>query len=344
MPEISVVIPTYRRPELLITCLQHLELQTLDKGLFEVLVISDGPDEKTRTAVDTYKRASELRIVFLSAPEKKGPAAARNMGWRNALSPLIAFTDDDCRPETGWLFAYVNRYRDFTRVSPVPGASAEDNEESQPGIMIELVFSGYTSVPIDREPTDHALNTHGLQNADFITANCACTRKALEATGGFDERYGTAWREDSDLEFNFINHGIPIIKVMEAVVVHPVREAPWGFSIREQKKGQYDALLFKKYPRMYRSRLSPKIIFDFYFIMLTDLVCLVAVLNGWWYIAAVTFAVVFIMIAGFFYLRIRRTKKTLSHIWEMWVTSLVIPFLSVYWRIYGAMKYRVLFI
>lgn len=333
MPEISVVIPTYRRPELLITCLQHLELQTLNNERFEVLVISDGPDEKTRAAVDTYNRASKLRIIFMSTPEKKGPAAARNMGWRNALSPLIAFTDDDCRPEAGWLQAFINRYMDFTR-----------SELPLRGKQIELVFSGYTSVPIDSNPTDHALNTHGLQNADFITANCACTLMALETTGGFDERYGTAWREDSDLEFNFINHGIPIIKIMEAVVVHPVREAPWGFSIKEQKKGQYDALLYKKYPQMYRNRLSPAIIFDFYFIMLTDLICLIAIINGWWYIATVTFVVVLIMIAGFFYLRIRRTKKTLSHIWEMWVTSMVIPFLSVYWRIYGAMKYRVLFI
>jgi glycosyltransferase involved in cell wall biosynthesis len=331
MPEISVVIPTYKRPDLLLTCLQHLELQTLDKALFEVLVVSDGPDEKTRLAVDTYNRASAMKIIYLSTPEKKGPAAARNMGWRNALSPLIAFTDDDCRPETGWLLSFINRFGDFTSGTAVVN-------------QIELVFSGYTSVPIGSNPTDHALNTHGLQKADFITANCACTLSALETTGGFDERYGTAWREDSDLEFNFINHGIPIIKVMDAVVVHPVREAPWGFSIREQKKGQYDALLYKKYPGMYRRRLSPKIIFDFYFIMLTDLVCLVAIINGWWYIAAVTFLVVLVMIAGFFLLRIKRTKKTASHIWEMLVTSMVIPFLSVYWRIYGALKYRVLFI
>lgn len=342
MPEISVVIPTYRRPELLITCLQHLELQTLGKELFEVLVVSDGPDEKTRVAVDTYNRASNLRIIYLATTEKKGPAAARNSGWRNALSPLIAFTDDDCKPETGWLQAFVNRFRDFTRVTSLPGI-AED-ESSKPSEIIELVFSGYTAVPIEDKPTDHALNTHGLQNADFITANCACTRNALITAGGFDERYGTAWREDSDLEFNFINHGIPIIKVMEAVVVHPVREAPWGFSIKEQKKGLYDALLYKKYPRLYRNRLSPGIIYDFYFIMLADLICLTAILNGWWYIAAVTFLVVFVMIANFFLLRVKKTKKTPSHIWEMWVTSMVIPFLSVYWRIYGALKYRVLFI
>lgn len=368
MPEISVVIPTYRRPELLITCLQHLELQVLEKDLFEVIVVSDGEDEKTRQAVDIYKRGSALRLVYMNTPLRKGPAAARNMGWRNSLSAMIAFTDDDCRPESGWLLAFYNRLKDFslvkekqtkanepvlreeqlsavnTGVSEVKNKSIREVQNTLTGETAELVFSGYTIVPIDKNPTDHALNTHGLQFADFITANCACSRKALELAGGFDERFGTAWREDSDLEFSFINHGIPIIKVREAVVVHPVREAPWGFSIKEQKKGQYDALLYKKHPLLYRKRLSPRIIIDFYFIMLTDLICLVSIIFGWWYIAVVTFIAVFIMLTAFFLKRVKKTRKTTSHIWEMWVTSMIIPFLSVYWRVYGAIKYRVFFI
>lgn len=339
MPDISVVIPTYRRPELLLTCLQHLELQVLDKKLFEVIVVSDGQDERTRQAIDTYKRASELKVVFMQTPEKKGPAAARNMGWRNSLSSLIAFTDDDCRPESGWLLAMLNKFSDF---SLLPEIEMVDGEK--PGDKTALVLSGYTVVPIEKYPSDHALNTHGLQNADFITANCACTKCALELTGGFDERYGAAWREDSDLQFNLIKHGVPIIKVREAVVVHPVREAPWGFSIKEQKKGIYDALLYKKYPSLYRSRLSPKIIIDFYFIVLTDMICLISIIFGWWYIAAVTFLVVLIMITSFFIRRIKNTKKTASHILEMWVTSMVIPFLSVYWRLYGSFRYKVLFL
>jgi len=323
MPEISVVIPTYRRPGLLMICLQHLEFQALEKSRFDVLVVTDGLDEKTKQAIEDFKKSSSLEITCLSTPEKKGPAAARNLGWRSSKSPIIAFTDDDCRPESGWLLSFLSRYGEIAETA---------------------VFSGYTLVPIGNNPTDHALNTHGLQHADFITANCACSREALEITGGFDERYGSAWREDSDLEFNFIKHRIPIYKAMEAVVVHPVREAPWGFSIKEQKKGQYDALLYKKYPELYRSRCAPKIIYDFYFIMLCDLVCLFAILSGEWYVAAVTFIAVFVMIAAFFALRIKRTKKTLDHIWEMWVTSMVIPFLSVYWRLYGSVKYRVLFI
>ncbi len=336
MAEISVVIPTYKRPSLLLKCLRQLEKQTLASDRFEILVISDGYDETTKNVLAEYKKSTELNILFYSTKEKKGPAAARNLGWQLAKSQIIAFTDDDCLPEPGWLEAFLS--------------VAERNGElvkSSDGMDFQykpFALSGFTSVPIDDKPTDFALNTHGLQTADFITANCACSLIALKITGGFDERYGTAWREDSDLEFNFMKHNIPVLKVNEAVVVHPVREAPWGVSIKEQKKGIYDALLFKKYPELYRERLSPKIIFDFYFIVITGIVCLFAFLNGWWYISAVTFLTVLIMITGFFIIRIRNTRKTKDHILEMWVTSSVIPFLSVYWRIYGAVKFKVLFL
>jgi len=46
----------------------------------------------------------------------------------------------------------------------------------------------------------------------------------------------------------------------------------------------------------------------------------------------------------FIFRRQRLTKLTFNHILEMVLTSLFIPFLSIYWQFYGAIKYRVLFI
>lgn len=301
-----------------------------------MLVVTDGYDEPTHKAIEEFKKSSAINLVCYSTKEKKGPAAARNLGWQLAKSKLVAFTDDDCLPEPEWLQIYISKAKELMMVTDIPGTNSAMNEKP-------FALSGFTKVPIDEDPTDFELNTHGLQHADFITANCACTLSALKITGGFDERYGTAWREDSDLEFSFLNHNIPVIKVKEAIVVHPVREAPWGVSIKEQKKGLYDALLFKKYPELYRERLSPKIIFDFYFIVITGFFCFIAILNGWGYITVVTMITVLVMITGFFLKRIKNTRKTSNHIWEMWITSAVIPFLSVFWRIYGAVKFRVLF-
>ncbi|HXL55663.1 MAG TPA: hypothetical protein VN958_05365 [Chitinophagaceae bacterium] len=86
-----------------------------------------------------------------------------------------------------------------------------------------------------RNPTDFERNTALLEHVDFVTANCACTKKALEKIGGLDEDFTMAWREDSAFEFDLLENDITIIKVNEAIIVHPVRTA-WGISIMEQKK------------------------------------------------------------------------------------------------------------
>lgn len=323
--KISVIIPTYKRPKLLLSCLNSLENQSLEKTDFEVIIVSDGIDNDTRDAVSIYKVTSELNISYYNTPGKKGPAAARNIGWRHAESPLIAFTDDDCLPQTGWLKAWVEAYK------------VEDL----------IAYTGKTIVPLDEssEPTDFALNLSHLQEAEFITANCMVTRNALQAVDGFDERFEIAWREDSDLQFKLITRKIPVVKISNAVVIHPVRpDIPWAVSIKEQRKGLYDALLYKKHPDLYKRKVKPKIILTYYFIVLVALICLISLLAGWFYIAAVTFLVVFIMLFSFFMMRIKKTRKTLDHILDMFVTSMVLPFVSVYWRIVGSLRYKVLFL
>ncbi len=56
-------------------------------------------------------------------------------------------------------------------------------------------------------PTDYERDAAGLEGAEFVTANCFCRRDALEAVGGFDERFSAAWREDSDLHFALLRAG-----------------------------------------------------------------------------------------------------------------------------------------
>src|SRR5690606_20692240 len=131
-----------------------------------------------------------------------------------------------------------------------------------------VAYSGFTFVPLSSQPSDYELNIAHLQTANFITANCACTVKALMAVNGFDERFETAWREDSDLEFKLITNRIPITKVQAARVVHPVRQVPWGISIKEQKKGIYDALVYNKYPSLYRIKTQSRPHWNYYLIII----------------------------------------------------------------------------
>lgn len=320
--KISVVIPTYKRPELLLKCLNALTVQNLNHSNFEVIVVSDGPDLVTERALNYWITKRKLNLRYLHTTEKAGPAAARNLGWMQAKADLIAFTDDDCIPDSGWLAAFIINY----------------NRQEY------IAFTGKTIVPLTHAPSDFAVNTSNLQDAEFITANCACTRKSLVLVGGFDERFKLAWREDSDLQFRLLIHEVPIISLNKAKVIHPVRSAPWGISIREQRKSAYDALIFKKYPMLYKAKLQQYPLWNYYItILLWLLLLLFTIAHS---ITGIIVAAVLLttVISLFIFKRLKGTSKSVSHITEMMFTSLLIPFLSVYWRIYGGIKFNVFFI
>jgi glycosyltransferase involved in cell wall biosynthesis len=319
---VSVVIPTYRRAELLSRCIKALLLQKFDKSRYEIIVVSDGPDIQTQKIFDDLAGYDQPVMRFLPMPQKKGPAAARNFGWKNAQGNIIAFTDDDCIPDAYWLSEIVAHC---------------GNEEN-------VAFTGKVIVPVGKRPTDYEQNTANLQTADFITANCACTKKALEIAGGFDEQFSMAWREDSDLEFKFIIKQVPIKKLQTAIVTHPVRQSKWGVSVKEQKKTMYDALLYKKYPQLYLKKIRPTSPILYYFIIAGFITMLAGVFTRHNLLADAGLVVWLGLTIYFIYKRLYATKLSINHITEMIVTSLVIPFISVFWQWYGAIKYRVLFI
>ena len=321
MLNISVVIPTFRRPALLLRCLRALSRQDIPDTAFEVLIVSDGPDEITKKAIQDFLQ-EHSHFKFIEMPEKKGPAAARNAGWKMARASLVAFTDDDTIPHRQWLASYLAAWQ-HERVT---------------------AFTGRTIVPLPDPPSDHEKNTAGLAKGEFITANCCCTKEALRVVNGFDESFTMAWREDSDLQFKFIQHAIPVRALPNAIVVHPVQRAPWGISLKEQKKGKFNALLFKKHPRLYRQRIQPAPLWNYYGMAVCVLLFIVAIIFYSRLLVWLSLTSWFFLFSLFFLKRIKDTDKSGWHILEMLVTSALIPFISLYWHLYGAWKYRVFFL
>jgi len=319
---ISVVIPTYKRPELLVKCLNALSKQTLNHREFEIIVVSDGPDRYTETSLKNWNYKKKLNIRYFHTPARKGPATARNLGWRQSSGSLIAFTDDDCLPAPGWLKAFADAYDD----------------------RLVSAFTGKTKVPLQAIQSDFANNTAQLATAEFITANCACSKTALAYLNGFDERFEMAWREDSDLQFRLLHNHIPIISIKKAVIIHPVRSVSWGISLKEQKNGIYDALLYKKHPEYYRSRIQYYPIWNYYITILLWLVVTISLFTQAVLLSWITSTLLLSSIAFFFYKRFKNTDRSARQLTEMLITSLAIPFLSVFWRFYGAIKFRVFFI
>jgi GT2 family glycosyltransferase len=324
-PGIAVVIATWQRTALLKRCLQALVRQTMDHNRYEIIIVTDGPDPETvrfmKRWLKTY--SGEVAITCMSLPIKKGPAAARNAGWHKAHRELVVFTDDDCIPYPDCLQQYWLAFTPYRNTA--------------------VAFSGQIKVPLPGTPTDYEMNTSRLEQARFVTANCACSRKALEYTGGLDEEFAMAWREDTALEFDLNEKDIPIIKVPQAVIVHPVRAASWGVSIREQKKGIYNALLYKKHSGLYEKSKMERTPRYYYIITVMLLLAIIFSFQNAPLMAGCL--VIWLLLTGWFaWNRLRNTSRSLLHISEMAVTSAVIPVLSVYWTIYGAVKFKTFFV
>ena len=324
--KISVVVPTYDRPLLLKKCLEGLIKQNFPKEEFEVIIVTDGHDEVTCKMIDKVRCENDAKNIFcFSLPEKKGPAAARNKGWRASKGELILFTDDDCIPAEKWVSFFWKMYTQQQRKI--------------------AAFTGGIIVPHNgKRPTDHERNTIALEKADFVTANCAVTKEALEKVNGFDEAFKMAWREDSDLEFKLLNAGIVIPHVEEAAVFHPVRKTKWGVSLRDQKKSMFNALLYKKYPELYKKRINRRPVWLYYGIILLACISATAAFLKSFSIAVGALLGWILLVTYFTAKRLSGASLSLSHITEMIVTSMLIPFLSVYWTLYGSYKYKVLFL
>jgi Predicted glycosyltransferases len=185
------------------------------------------------------------------------PAAARNCGWRDATADFIAFTDDDCRPRPEWLRNGL--------------LALEQGADAAWGKLV---------MPVPEKPTDYEKDASNLAHAEFVTANCFCRKSALEQVGGFDERFRLAWREDSDLFFNLLNLDAKIVHAPAAVVVHPIRPAPWGVSLSQQHKILFDALLYKKHPAYYRARIRSSPPWNYYVITFSLILAVILAATG----------------------------------------------------------------
>jgi glycosyltransferase involved in cell wall biosynthesis len=322
---VSVVIPTYLRPDLLLRCLGGVLAQRLPPGAYEIIVVDDGHDEATRVAVERLAATpTPVRLRYLRPVRGRGPAVARNAGWRAAKAPLVAFTDDDTVPQPDWL---LEGERAMTLHPDWSAACGR-------------VVVPRAAVP----PTDHELMTLGLERAEFVTANAFVRRAALLRVDGFDERFRRAWGEDSDLQFRLMQTAGPVGRAADAVIHHPVRPERWGICLRQQKNAFFDALLYKKHPQLYRERIHPAPPWNYYAIVGLVGAALVLGLAGAFAAAGVALVIAVALMLTFALRRIGPTSHAPGHVVEMLATSAVIPFLSVYWRLRGALHFKVLFL
>src|SRR3954470_2668218 len=103
-PAVSVVVSTFNRAHLVPRLVAALAAQDFARP-YEVVIVDNGSSDGTREILERLAATTPIDMKVLDIERNNGPAPARNLGWRAASAPLVAFTDDDCVPQAGWLTA-----------------------------------------------------------------------------------------------------------------------------------------------------------------------------------------------------------------------------------------------
>jgi hypothetical protein len=228
-PEIAVAVPSHDRPLRLRWLLNSLEEQTLSADRFEVVVGHDsaGPETERLLREHPLARAGVLRSVRLP-PGSAPPGKNRNAAWRAARAPVIAFTDDDCRPPPGWLEAALSAARRHPGAI-VQGATEPDPEEAH----------------LLRAP--HARTQRVVPPGAYAEAcNMVYPRELLDRLGGFDERM--LGGEDTELALRAVEAGAARAAAPEVLTWHAVA-TPWlGSRLRSAWRWRDLPKLAKRHP------------------------------------------------------------------------------------------------
>jgi HAD superfamily hydrolase (TIGR01662 family) len=233
-PQYVVVIPTIGRP-----CLQNcLDALAAARGPLpaQVVIVDDRRDTPDPLAFrEPAALAGRTAVVTL---EGRGPAAARNAGWRAARpTPWVVFLDDDVQVGPGWRDELAD---DLAGLPPTVGG-------------VQGVID--VPMPAGRRPTDWERGTAGLATARWITADMAYRRSALAEAGGFDERFPRAFREDADLALRVLDLGLTLRRGRRKTT-HPVRSADSWASVRAQAGNADDALMSRLHGRDWARRAA----------------------------------------------------------------------------------------
>lgn len=211
--DVSVVVPTYRREDLVGQAVRSALAQ--QGVVVEVIVMDDAPGATARSAVASI---GDARITYVARSEPSGgrPARVRNDGAHRARGRYVCFLDDDDLLEPGALAMFVKSLDARPDVGMAFGVVTPFGDNAARLLDHEAYF---------RNAAHRASRIMGRRKfaanqvyCDTVLINSACIarRSVFEQVGGFDEHIAVC--EDADLwarmalasDFIFLNH--PVVR------------------------------------------------------------------------------------------------------------------------------------
>lgn len=215
-PSLSAILCTYNRAPLLNLVLNSLTMQTLDKEVYEIIVVDDGSSDKTKQVVESYKARLPLRYVY---QRNAGLASAKNHGIFLARGEILLFIDDDDVAGAKLLEAHLGTHARYAAdYYAVLGHTSLDPE--------------IAARPLMHFVTDIAcfmFSYPGLKDGDLLDytyfwgGRSSCKRRFLINHGVFNPvfRFGC---EDIELGYRLSKHGLRVVynKQAESIMIRDV--------------------------------------------------------------------------------------------------------------------------
>lgn len=205
-PFISIIIPTYNRPERLQTCLDSLTRLNYQRDRFEVIIVDDGSQEPLDKVINPYHQQLNLTLI---RQNNAGPAKARNTGANVAQGNYLAFTDDDCTPTPNWLSALENGFSKMPNAllgGKTLNALPNNPYSSASQLLIDYLYDYY--------------NDNSAQATFFASNNFALSRELFHQVGQFDVNFPLAAGEDREFCDRWRFFGYSLSYVSEAIIYH----------------------------------------------------------------------------------------------------------------------------
>ncbi|WP_435768330.1 HAD-IIIA family hydrolase [Nocardioides sp. SYSU DS0651] len=316
----TIVVPTIGRASLhhLLAALAHQDQPVTAP----VVVVDDRPSGPPLDPAELDPTGTlDVRVARSGGG---GPARARNLGWRRARTPWVSFLDDDVVVPPDWF-----------------GRLLVDLERAEAGALVGSQARIVVPRPEGRRPTDDERSTLGLADAAWITADMSFRRDALAEVGGFDERFGRAFREDTDIALR-LGADRGTIGYGARQTVHPVRQDGFWASVKRQRGNADDQLMRRLHGRDWWQRgRSPKGRFGRHVaVTALGLAAGVATATGHRRIAALTGLGWLAGTAEFTAVRVLPGPRDATELARMTLTSAVIPPVAVWHAVRGRVQHR----
>jgi GT2 family glycosyltransferase len=235
------VCSTYSRADRLAGLLGALERQTFNPERFEVVIVDDASTDNTREVLAAFAARSPLQLRVVGLDQNRGRAGGRNAGWQAARAPIVAFTDDDCAPDPGWLQRGYDALSSGARIvvgRTEPNPAHADNR----GAFSRTQKIGETSA-----------------KRFFQTCNIFYRRTDLVAADGFDEAFCTKGGEDTDLGWRILDSGGEVAFAPDALVLHDITKGTFRAALREASSWLDIPLVVRRHPAHARPLLVHRI-------------------------------------------------------------------------------------